>query len=345
MTQLTSPSESARAVANWFLSDQFNNPEKPLGSVSLLLAEEGDQLFETPKGDQSKIADANSHNVGEAITDWVTLCNKHPDNLAIFYFSGHGLASGAAMSLLLSDFGAKEFNPLEGAVDLQNLQNGVETCRAGNVMWIIDACRSRSPLVSERSSRGMVPIIPDRKRRKGLPEIQAHSYYSTLQGAQSYGKKGKASEFTEAFLKALGGYAADKSEGKWWVDTGRVAEIVQKFARSWYRGQSLLQKPESGRQSDFRICQAKTKSGIIDAFVTTRDRDSWQYVRLEHSHHIEGINAVHGTDLLAADKGMWEVQLTEKEIYSFKASWHAVAGKEDSEDQRYIQPPFVLVEL
>lgn len=345
LTQLTSPSESARSVANWFLSGQFNNPEKPLGSVSLLLAEEGDQVFEAPQGDVLKIEDANSENVKTTIIDWVSRINKHQDNLAIFYFAGHGLASGAAMTLLLSDFGKNEFNPMDGAVNLQSLQNGVETCRAGSVMWIIDACRSQSTLVSDQSSRGISPVIPDRKRRKGLPEVQAYSFYSALQGTQSYGQTRRASEFTEAFLKALGGYAATRSEGKWWVDTRKIAEVVQRFSRSWYRGQALVQKPESGRQSDFRICQATTKSGLIDAFVTTRDRECWEYVRLEHSHDIEGIATANGKDLLDADMGMWEVHLTEKETYSFKASWHAVTGRQDTSDRRYIEPPFVFVEL
>src|SRR5271166_2453707 len=45
MRQLDAPSKSARSVADWFLGE-FNNPDRPLASLALVLSEPEPSIYE-----------------------------------------------------------------------------------------------------------------------------------------------------------------------------------------------------------------------------------------------------------------------------------------------------------
>jgi hypothetical protein len=171
MEQLTSPPISARKFASWLMSEKFQNPNKPLASVALLLSEAVPAPFVDPAhpAKKIKVAKANSTNVRLAIQQLFRQGDEHTSNLLIFYFCGHGIATGTDTALLLSDYGANPLNVLEGAIDFRRLRIGMGRCRASEQCFFIDACRaSTDSLIEEVGHAGQV-IIGGGPRDSGLP--------------------------------------------------------------------------------------------------------------------------------------------------------------------------------
>ena len=139
MGQLTSPPISARLFARWLI-ESFHHPEKPLATLSLLLAERNPQPFVNPvTGQQYNVPDASLAQVKAAVRKWKHLGDSNADNLLIFFFSGHGISQGRDTSLLLADFGAAPENVLEGAIDFQRLHLAMAQCAARYQVYFVDA--------------------------------------------------------------------------------------------------------------------------------------------------------------------------------------------------------------
>jgi hypothetical protein len=230
MRQLSSPPVSARAIATWLL-DKYNDPQKPLASLALLLSEEEQVPFENPRTGRHDVDVATIDNIVEAVTQWYDRGDSHADNRLVFYFCGHGISQGEDMALLAADLFADRYNPLNGALNFTALMGGLKRCRASEQVLFVDACRSNSDVLIERSGTrfagrsplgaGMRPL--EFPRRLHIP------YYATLAGDRSYARPGQVSLFTEALLKSLAGAASDAPEGDWYVNTSRLHEAIDHF--------------------------------------------------------------------------------------------------------------------
>ena len=86
--QIKSPPISAMAFADWLLSEH-QNPAAPAGSVELLLSPA--QSYQLSSGQSIYIESATMANVEAAFFRWYEHCTAHNDNVAIFYFCGHGV--------------------------------------------------------------------------------------------------------------------------------------------------------------------------------------------------------------------------------------------------------------
>ncbi|NEW69890.1 caspase family protein [Streptomyces rhizosphaericus] len=231
MRQLSSPPISARAFATWLLAE-YNDPRKPLGSLSLLLSEETPTPFVNPRtGTAHRVEVANIDTILDAVTEWRDRGHSHVDNRLIFYFCGHGVAQGNTMALLAADIFEDTHNPLNGALDFTGLMNGLKRCKADQQVFFIDACRANSDVLIEESGTdfaGRVPFgagrrPPDLPRRLHIP------YYATLAGDRSHARPGQVSLFTEALLKSLRGAGSDDPEGDWRVNTSHLLEAIDHF--------------------------------------------------------------------------------------------------------------------
>ena len=153
MGQLTSPPISARTFADWLIRF-FHNPNKPLGTVALLVSERTPGKFVNPATRQEhEPMAATADNIVAAIADWKLRGDEHSENMLIFYFCGHGVSAGTEASLLASDFGANANNSLDGAIDLRRLILGLNQCMASEQIFFIDACRASSEtLITSQSS-------------------------------------------------------------------------------------------------------------------------------------------------------------------------------------------------
>jgi len=101
---VTSPPVSAVAVSDWFLT-RFKNPERPLGSVAMLLSAEPNGQASNYQGGEVPRADFAT--TEKAISAWVDRINSHKDNLVVLFVCSHGQSKGTRTGFLLEDFGTK----------------------------------------------------------------------------------------------------------------------------------------------------------------------------------------------------------------------------------------------
>ncbi len=228
MGQLSSPPVSARAFADWLISEH-DNLEKPLGTVSLLLSAADDAIYKNPiTTEEFSVGRANIANVKTAVRKWKDLGNAGSENQLIFYFCGHGIADGSATTLLLEDYGEVDDNPLEGAVDFSRMRLGLAAaCAAREQFHLIDACRASTDTVTgARGHYGDPILIPAPAQPLSRPVL-----YSTVAGAKAFGRKNSPSYFTESLLTALRGGGADNyPDGEMWsISTTRVKEAIDVY--------------------------------------------------------------------------------------------------------------------
>lgn len=220
LTQLTSPPASARAFAR-FLREDYVNPEKPLRSLDLLVSEaNGDGVVER----------AGFEAVCAAVDTWAFQHSTRPDDLLVFFFSGHGLSRGAQTTLLLDDFGARPRDPLGNAIDFTALHLGLEQAPAREQCFFIDACRASTGFASRLDSDTGQAVIQPLASHVGGPRL-APVYYATLPGARAYGRPGQPSLFTEALLRALAGPGSDDNDGSWRVRTDALVTGLHQVLR------------------------------------------------------------------------------------------------------------------
>jgi hypothetical protein len=220
--------QSARAVAEWLETNQLS---VPLGTCRVLTS-----------GNESS-SSATVNQFLEMAAEWHEDACSNRDNIALFFFSGHGFQRSFTEDLMLfEDFGG--VGPaLRGAVSVDNLFRGMAprpgaTEIARTQLFFIDT--SRAPANSERLSLSNPTMVFD-EYSAGPDDRSAVIFYSTQPGEHSYVVSSyKTSIFTTALLRCLDGQAAvpleGTSQGRWGVT---VASLIQGLAESMKRlGQS-----------------------------------------------------------------------------------------------------------
>src|SRR5262245_59194038 len=116
LQQLTTTVLTAKRIATW-LATEYHNPDVPLGSIELFLSPA--QEVARPDGTKVQIEDATMANVKAAFrATWLQQrCIPQPGGITLFYFAGHGLSSGGASYLLLSDFADQAANKWDNCID------------------------------------------------------------------------------------------------------------------------------------------------------------------------------------------------------------------------------------
>ncbi|WP_326726391.1 caspase family protein [Streptomyces phaeochromogenes] len=209
MPQLTSPPRSARAFAQW-LSDNADerNWTVPLASVDLLLSfapKQAPDLAAVIHGEATIDA------IRQRFEAWLARCAQDPDNVAVFYFCGHGV-QGDGQFLLASDFNKYAATPFAHAFDFDETRLALQQ-RGPRTQWmIIDACRVDC---ARRPPSGVQPLAD--------PELFAISVCQnevTLRmpmSDQAGARVGEVSFLTQALIRALDGQAATTDEHGEWV--------------------------------------------------------------------------------------------------------------------------------
>ena len=231
LQQLSSPPESAVAFAEWLL-EKFNNPEKPLATLSLLVSRKGGPLkFNHQKLPGAvTLEPATIDYVKDAIREWYDFGDRNEKNLLLFFYCGHGVSRGLEeLALLMSDYGEDDRMPMEGAIDFAALHRGMNQCRAIQQCYFIDACRKISDIAARTTATGN-PIIQDNLNRPYSSPRNDAVFYSTLGGEAAYGRKNKPSYYTEELIKGLNGLGSNNrnAEGKWRVSTGDLNTAIHR---------------------------------------------------------------------------------------------------------------------
>lgn len=214
LSQVSTPRYTAERLAQW-LRDEYKNSEAPLGSVEWLVS--------TPGGHESE--EAKMANIRLAANRWKKRCNSHPDNIAFFYFCGHGLHKNQQF-LLPSDFGDPEFdNRWQNCIDFDGARMGMRSCQANTQLFFVDACRE-TPF-------GMLNDLNVQGDQLFSAEISDQvettaTYFATTTGKRAFGPEDKPTYFCEALLNCFDGLGASMEYGEWVVDTCSLGTALGK---------------------------------------------------------------------------------------------------------------------
>lgn len=345
LKQLTSPPISARAIADWFLTS-FQNLAKPLASVSLLVSEAQPRPYQPPQPDGADPVNpptATLANVKEAAGHWSKRVGTDKDNLAVFYFCGHGASLGQQAALLLDDFG-KPGADFDGAVDLDVLRGTLRNSPAIQQVYLLDCCRTNADdfYRNEASIGSRIVSVASFQRGHTTPP-QQFVLFPTIDGEEAFGIKNRVSAFTSSMIDAMSFAAADGATGVWRTTTGSLLSAVDQLVRLRVpEALAKRSKPNALDASsfDFNVIDEPT---VTRSYVTISDLDLWGQVELEciHADDAEPPKTQHSSD--AASETCCSFELSEGR-WRFKAnlpiSPHTIENQE-----RTLRVPVAYVKL
>jgi hypothetical protein len=227
--QLTSPPVSAKAFARWF-EQTLVNPAAPLATIELLLSPA--ESLTNRDGTLVPIEEAAHDNIARAFTRWDARCNANAQNVAIFYFCGHGLAREDLL-LLAADFGDPAFGNLwRNAIDLNATHTSMAACAARTQLYFIDACRETPIALLHEINISATNL---KNGQFGPVGRDAPIYFAAGEGLRGFGLANDVSFFTAAVIAALDGVGAADQGAGWQVNTSTlgpsVAFLVRRQAR------------------------------------------------------------------------------------------------------------------
>lgn len=234
--QLSSPPVSAEAFFDTAMALHHSGSWiKPLGSIEVLLSPSPSSVnIFTGK----TLEAATIGNIKKAYRAWKKRCDTNADNVAIFFFCGHGLDK-AEHYLLAEDFGETPENPWEGSFAFDMTRRAFFSCAARTQLFFVDACRQ---LTSDmlKTDLPMNPIEP--------PSLMARdcTFNLTQKAAASnesaYGKKNEVSFYTKALIGAIKGNAVNNDTGEWRVAMGALASKMNSFLQLEAPGEGYPQR-------------------------------------------------------------------------------------------------------
>lgn len=238
--QLTSPPQSAKALYEKVLElDDRNSWVKPLGSVELLLSSQ-DELFPG-----QSIERATLENIKSSYYKWRERCESSKDNVAFFFFCGHGLEKDGHY-LLAEDFGENLYNPWEGAFDFDNTRSAFQKCLAETQIFLVDACRQMTNDMFLQNITAMPLQNFHYMRGQCRNDL---TIKSTVNSEAAYGGLDQPSVFVQILLKALDGQAAIRENGVWSISISSMHTTINKLI------ESDLQRPSFSGTDSIAIIQ------------------------------------------------------------------------------------------
>lgn len=210
---LTSPVVSAVALTDWLLSQHYN-PAVPLGSIELLLSPPAytpsiaaAKKLGVQPGTTLAVDEAKFNLIKAAADRWYVKAHKNCDNIALFYFCGHGLEANERY-LLPADFGADVHNWTHNIINFTDTYNNMAQCRAKTQCFFLDACRDGPLELQQQAARSSVgaalvgPLTGPRFER------DAPIYHAAAPEQPASGPSNQTSYFAGALLQCLDGMGA-----------------------------------------------------------------------------------------------------------------------------------------
>ncbi|MFE4825260.1 caspase family protein [Streptomyces sp. NPDC056704] len=162
-------------------------------------------------------------NIREAFAKWAERCRQHPDNIALFYFCGHGL-QGDGQYLLASDFNRYPTSSFSQAFDFDETRLALQQSGPRTQLYIVDACRDSC---LERAGGVTGLAVRD------LFKTNACVNELTIRLPafdQALGERQEVSQLTQALIRCLEGQAAIPDEhGGWEVRTDSIRTGISRL--------------------------------------------------------------------------------------------------------------------
>ncbi|RTL42348.1 MAG: caspase family protein [Candidatus Melainabacteria bacterium] len=247
MGQLKAAPISAIALANWLIHDYKS--QTPLGSIELLVS--SPEKIELTLKDGSKTTvdgRADSRSLKPAFKSWFRRLNgtrvdgngteikasaeleaQMKNNIALFYFCGHGFEKGD-VHLLLEDFGEDRDLLFENSFNFNYFYSGMKQAKPTTQLYFVDSCRTVPSTATARENiEGitlLAPLITDKSQR------EAPILYSTLSTTTAWAPTdGSATRFTKTLIDCFRS-AATKDNGIWKVTTGKLIADMKELLNS-----------------------------------------------------------------------------------------------------------------
>ncbi|MBZ9801090.1 caspase family protein [Mesorhizobium sp. ES1-6] len=286
--ELTSPPASARAVADWFLGfgqTEFINPQRPLGSVAVLLSE-------PVTGGKAK-ADRSSARIGAsyrgietlrpnyanariATEAWRNRLKANSQNMAVVYLCGHGLSENGVTAFVLEDHGFDKDKPFSSLVDLNDLTKAAASLAVPAQLLFFDCCRSDASLGLQSGLVGDRLLDHAGPRRADVGQV---AQYATLLAKEAGGRTGQTSLFAASLINALD-LAGSKETGRWVVRAGRFRDVLGDCLALYGRSIDEIQDLDgaiSGKRIDLNFPRY---SDEVRTFVSLADPERWNKARI-----------------------------------------------------------------
>jgi len=198
-------------------------------------------------------------NFAAAAARWREDVASHPDNIAVFYFGGHGAQQRVPnLVLLLEGFGDGVGGYLNHGVDAHRLMRGMVASKAHPTMgrrqlFMFDACRFTPPAMVAQEVEKVRDIWPPVDTDKD--DRNCTVLYATAPGRLSYGIRGRTSLFARAFIRAINRQGAQEDRGiigtnarTWSVCATSLAASINELVKLDTNEQSVEQ---AGARPDF----------------------------------------------------------------------------------------------
>lgn len=325
---LETPLHSVEAFAGW-LQTKLEVEDTPLRTLRVLgsSSKRTSSLGTTPP---------TFENIAREVGDWSDDVDTHEDNLAIFYFCGHGLRIGETQILLAADFGSNRRAPFENAIDPELLANAMRKKKARRQLYLIDACSTEVPF--SESYRAVHPrTIVQEARNENLARSEQCLIRASKLGTQAFGSASGPSLFMDAFLRAMKGAGAVSAPGRQWV----INTDMLKLALTW-----LIQlRPEGyGQEVSFG-------GGTLSTSVSFHVLPGVPLVPVRVScdpKEVETYSALHVDQTVHSHAGHWPESLDiVRSAHNFEAVETTPKGTmvHGQVLQEVIAPPFVDVSI
>ncbi len=218
MVQLSNAAISAYKIYEWLVQNR-DHLSVPLTTCRLLLAPTPTELEHESSLHCGSPATLDSFL--QAARDWRIDVSTAPENVAFFYFAGHGVIRNRLdQILLLEDFNDGPGGLLRNSFDVNSLYHGMapsrQYSRIGRTQfYFIDACRNLPQQFRQFESLSPTPAFDVRIAELRDDRI-APKFYAVAVGGVAYAETEGQTIFSRALLRCLQGAAAERDEQGCW---------------------------------------------------------------------------------------------------------------------------------
>jgi hypothetical protein len=325
---LETPLHSVEAFAGW-LQMELDVADTPLRTLRVL----GSSARRTSG---LRVTAPTFQNIANEVGEWSDDVDTHEDNLAIFYFCGHGLRIGETQLLLAEDFGSNRRAPFENAIEPELLANAMRQMKGRRQLFLIDACSTEVPF-SRRYENVRPRTIVQEAQHENLAKSELCLIRASKLGTRAFGSASGPSLFMDAFLRAMKGAGAVSTQRRQWV----INTDMLKMALSW-----LIQLRPEGQGQEVSFGGGALSSNIS---FHTLSGDPLVPVRVScEPRELEAVSALHVDSAPHSTAGNWPESFDiERRAHDFEAIETTAQGAKIHGQalQEVIAPPFVNVSI
>jgi hypothetical protein len=290
LQKLSTAASSAYAFYHW-LNDYRDNLSLPLHSCRTLLVPSPSEAGLKPEiAELAKEADVEDFK--KVAWEWRTDANSHPQNVALFYFAGHGVQRKRGDHvLLLGDFGKPRDIVLYGAIAIGTLMNGMAPAPklasiARTQIYFFDACRTKLAELEGYEDPDVTPMW-DVSRDNANDNRTVAVFETTEPGRAAYATKGGQSVFSEALIECLTGAAAVPPLGlqfdeapRWDVTLNSLAGQIDNYVKKVCTREGISQRCIPSGTDSFVLLSLQ-KPPLVDITLRVYPSDARDCTKLK----------------------------------------------------------------